>query len=362
MDSSTDSSMDEMALFHQMFNNNYLSVTAAENNVQNTPSYPTTIMNDNNRNTTDLSSHNPTISLHTNSAIQEPQSLKTETGLSTMPSTVTNVIPPPQSPLPPTSTSIQPPSSSAVAPKRSTNGKIIRYSKNKQLAHGALRMYRQRSSSGSSLTTEAILHALHIANKQEDDKDVNMVTSTGTPPISMSTSLPTYSNANAATPTEPVHTSRRRQSTSSSKSISSPPTTTTTPANNNQLSYSFKNLDDVTKFLEELPPIVEGSPFLSPSHHGRKSGIIKAKGHSNSGDRFGKPKSADSGDGPNKRQQKAAISSNSNNNKNSNDHETTTTTVMEITNNNGVDGTQTTSSRPMYVLASTLLSKHTRGH
>ncbi|ORX63024.1 hypothetical protein DM01DRAFT_1331118 [Hesseltinella vesiculosa] len=117
---------------------------------------------------------------------------------------------------------------SAPAPKRTTNGRLIRYSKNKQLAHGAMRMARQRTSS-NTITTEVILNALQAASAKGNHD------SPGPDPVSAHS--PHHPHANSPTPT---------------------------PA-----SFSFKSLDDVTKFLEELPPIQEASPYLSP--HARKS-------------------------------------------------------------------------------------------
>ncbi|RCI02082.1 hypothetical protein CU098_011641 [Rhizopus stolonifer] len=53
------------------------------------------------------------------------------------------------------------------APKRTSNGKKIRYSKNVRLAHSALRMARQRTASTSNPSNDAILNNLNHAKKQQ---------------------------------------------------------------------------------------------------------------------------------------------------------------------------------------------------
>ncbi|KAI8074832.1 hypothetical protein BC940DRAFT_342586 [Gongronella butleri] len=177
----------------------------------------------------------------------------------------------------------------AAAPKRSTNGKLIRYSKNKQLAHGAMRMARQRQGSNHGLTTEDILNALHVATNKGRVDDAS----------------------SAASPQNQL----------------APPPPGVSPQ-----SFAFKNLDDVTKFLEELPPIQEGSPFLSP--HARKTASISIKSapstHRHKSDK--RPKQQHHDTPP------------------------STSQPMDISSPAPTD-TPSSAAKPMFVLASSLLSK-----
>ncbi|KAI8096282.1 uncharacterized protein BX664DRAFT_355666 [Halteromyces radiatus] len=293
-----DSSMDEMTLIHQMFNNSFMNNTTTTATTTTTPITQCPPTTNNNVDMMDLSSlsgiplntlsSNPQANTNSISSTAETSSSSSSSATAAASSLASSSLP---------STTPLTTITSGTAPKRSTNGKIIRYSKNKQLAHGALRMARQRTPSSSNLTTEAILQALHIANKSMDE-DINMTSSVSSPPP-----------------------------TNNKDTYQSPSLTTGNQPTNPQ--YSFKNLDDVTKFLEELPPVVEASPFLS-SQHSRKS-ITK-----NKNDRSGKSKS--NGDNTTKRQGKM----------------TNNVTSPEAT------STLTTSTRPMFILASTLLSKRTQ--
>ncbi|KAI8974644.1 hypothetical protein BDB01DRAFT_805880 [Pilobolus umbonatus] len=55
------------------------------------------------------------------------------------------------------------------APKRTSNGKKIRYSKNVRLAHNALRMARQRSAIDSNPSNDAILNNLSLAKQKTEE-------------------------------------------------------------------------------------------------------------------------------------------------------------------------------------------------
>lgn len=305
-----DSSMDEMALFHQMFTNNFLSVTSEKN--ADTPN--TTDM-------MDLSVCLPNLPLSTPLANQQPHQSKHQK----------------QQKQPKDSSGLAPPTalfSSASstptisAPKRSSNGKIIRYSKNKQLAHGALRMARQRSSSGSGLTAKSILDAMNSMSNSKDDEDLPMYSASNPPPMTPSPSLPVPStNLDPAYTTRPSPSASATTSIAAASSTSRSNSTTASKLNGpiNNPPYSFKNLEDVTKFLEELPPVETTSPFLPPQQL-RKSGT--------------KNKSKD--DQPGK---------------------TTTKSINDkplVTGSSKPIESSTAPPRPMYVLASTLLSKHTQ--
>ncbi|KAI8877645.1 hypothetical protein K501DRAFT_260010 [Backusella circina FSU 941] len=125
-----------------------------------------------------------------------------------------------------------------TVPKRTVNGKRIRYSKNPRLAHNALRWARQRTASttATTLTTttavvpysvnptnDAILHNLDIAKQKASQQnfksleDVTKFLNTNDPPASSSSSSP-----------QPQQQQKKKTSPSSpevSNTVSSPPST-----------------------------------------------------------------------------------------------------------------------------------------
>jgi hypothetical protein len=298
-----DSSMDEMALFHQMFTNNFLSVTSEKN--ADSP------------NTTDMMDLSVCLPLPLSTPPANQQKQQKQTKQQKQPKDSFGLAPP--------TTLFSSASSTPTisAPKRSSNGKIIRYSKNKQLAHGALRMARQRSSSGSGLTTQSILDAMNNMNK--DDEDLPMYTATNPPPMTPSPSLPVPS-----TNLDTAYTTRPSPSASATTTVAPRSNSTAASKPNDPINnppFSFKNLEDVTKFLEELPPVETVPPFLPPQQL-RKSGTKS------------KPKDDQPG--------------------------SKTTTTKPINDKPMATGSSkpiepsTAPPRPMYVLASTLLSKHSQ--
>ncbi|CAO3650925.1 unnamed protein product [Cunninghamella echinulata] len=385
MPQQVDTSMDEMTLFHQMFNNGFLGMSSDNTNTATT-------LNDNNNNTPTISTtnSNTTATIENNMNIDPNTNLMNLTNLPTIPlltSTPSSDMNKDQMIIPDNSKDISS-TNLMTAPKRSTNGKIIRYSKNKQLAHGALRMARQRTSSNGGLTTDAILNALHVATtaKSIDDEDINMKGSD----INLHPNI-TNSSLNNINPNNNNNTNnhknnlinKQKQQQPSSRNTSNRANNNSNNNNNNKTMdgsnkeiFAFKSLDDVTKFLEELPPIVEATPFLSPQH-GKKP-ITKHKSNS---DRTNKSKmNNDTSNITNTRRQSKPSSSpsssspfnNSNNNINSNDshlndvsHLSTPPslpgTPMEVTGNVASPPSTATSNttplRPMFVLASSFLSK-----
>ncbi|CEI92735.1 hypothetical protein RMCBS344292_06988 [Rhizopus microsporus] len=63
-----------------------------------------------------------------------------------------------------------------TVPKRTSNGKKIRYSKNVRLAHSALRMARERTANVNNPTNDAILNNLNIAKQKNNQLTFKHVT------------------------------------------------------------------------------------------------------------------------------------------------------------------------------------------
>lgn len=137
-DKQHDTSMDEMALFHQMFNSDPFG--ALELSDKTTPVNTQMDINC----LPDLSFLDTNISSIFDTA-SSPQPLE--------------FIPP------------------VNVPKRTSNGKKIRYSKNVRLAHSALRIARQRTASNTTMTNpsnDAILNNLDIAKQKSQISFKNM--------------------------------------------------------------------------------------------------------------------------------------------------------------------------------------------
>ncbi|GAN04346.1 RING finger protein 151-like [Mucor ambiguus] len=247
-----DTSMDEMALFHQMFNSDPfgaldLSATTPTAMDQNTPNHHeddnTSMMdlgsvlpdinfldlnqpgtrvtsspshssssasnfhnNINNNNNNDNNHNNITLN-NNNSNQQVDFNSIFETATSPQP---LQFVPP------------------VNVPKRTSNGKKIRYSKNVRLAHNALRIARQRTASNNNPSNDAILNNLDIAKQQMNNgnqitfknfQDVAHFLNTDAMPPSSNTTTTTSNKK----PTKTV------PAVSSSMSSSSTTTTTNTP-------------------------------------------------------------------------------------------------------------------------------------
>lgn len=148
-----DTSMDEMALFHQMFNSDPFGALDL-NDTKSTPvNTPTSMM--------DLSTVLPDMSfLDSNNSNNNHNG---STSFNALFETATS--PQPLQFIPPVN-----------VPKRTSNGKKIRYSKNVRLAHSALRIARQRTASNNNTATtftnhhnpsnDAILNNLDIAKQK----------------------------------------------------------------------------------------------------------------------------------------------------------------------------------------------------
>ncbi|KAI9263154.1 hypothetical protein BDA99DRAFT_59140 [Phascolomyces articulosus] len=149
----------------------------------------------------------------------------------------------------------QPPplSASIAAPKRSSNGKIIRYSKNVRLAHSALRMARQQQNRYFSDMNpfESLLEDLDVAIKpdyqyqplDQQQHQVHQEPQNASTPMSQS----------VATPASIISTSSQQDDISNLMAQH----TLSSPQNN---PFSFNNLDDVQKYLSDM---TSQSPQLS---------------------------------------------------------------------------------------------------
>ncbi|KAI8374290.1 uncharacterized protein BYT42DRAFT_575841 [Radiomyces spectabilis] len=255
--------MNEMLLFHQMFNQDpYLPLLLSNDNNNNSN-------NNSNNNTNNSNPHNNTSNHHQPSHSTAQSNNTTDAAKSgndptsaflgkldfmdvtdclSGDATFPSLLPPaPSFITPTTNTSVNaavnttttnnvPPKASmsdttaihtTAVPKRSSNGKIIRYSKNKRLAHSALRMARQKVVQDILGSPEMMLQDLDVAK-------TGMSLDTSSPLVS---SLLSSSSSNDTSSTIDLSTLMSQQS------ISSPPSH----------SFPFNNLEDMTKFLAELP-------------------------------------------------------------------------------------------------------------
>ncbi|KAF1804279.1 hypothetical protein FB192DRAFT_1457383 [Mucor lusitanicus] len=219
-----DTSMDEMALFHQMFNSDPfgaldLSATTPTAMDQNTPNHH----EDDNTSMMDFGSVLPDINFldlnqsgahvtspppHSSSSASNFHSNNSnnnttlnnnnnnqQVDFNSIFETATS--PQPLQFVPPVN-----------VPKRTSNGKKIRYSKNVRLAHNALRIARQRTASNNNPSNDAILNNLDIAKQQMNSgsqitfknfQDVaHFLNTDAMPPPSSNTSTITTSNKKPA--------------------------------------------------------------------------------------------------------------------------------------------------------------------
>lgn len=245
-----DTSMDEMALFHQMFNSDPfgaldLSATTPTAMDQNTPNHheddSTSMMDlgsvlpdinflDLNQSATNVTSPPP----HSSSSASNFHNSNNIT-LSTNNQQVdfnsifeTATSPQPLQFVPPVN-----------VPKRTSNGKKIRYSKNVRLAHNALRIARQRTASNSNPSNDAILNNLDIAkqqmnnNKQITFKNIQDVThflnTDAITPTATSTKKPAKAAAPSSMSSSTVTTTTTTTTTSATATTNTPNTATTKP-------------------------------------------------------------------------------------------------------------------------------------
>ncbi|KAI9261830.1 hypothetical protein EDC94DRAFT_659568 [Helicostylum pulchrum] len=174
-----DTSMDEMALFHQMFNSDPFGSL------------------DLNTKSNDHSDHNTPMDIN---SLQDLSFLDSVFDTATSPQPL-QFIPP------------------VNVPKRTTHGKKIRYSKNVRLAHSALRIARQRTASNTTNpSNDAILNNLDIAKQKSQITFKNMDDVTE---FLNASGEPSKKESKKGTPSSPP-------TTSSSSSSSTATTTTTT--------------------------------------------------------------------------------------------------------------------------------------
>ncbi|KAL9537922.1 hypothetical protein MBANPS3_011343 [Mucor bainieri] len=253
-----DTSMDEMALFHQMFNSDPfgaldLSATTPTAMDQNTPNH----QEDDNASMMDLGSVLPDINFldlnQPGAHVTSPPSHSSSSASNFHNNNNNNItlnnnnnnnddeLPVDFNSIFETATSPQPLQfvPPVHVPKRTSNGKKIRYSKNVRLAHNALRIARQRTASNNNPSNDAILNNLDIAKKQMNNgnqitfknfQDVaHFLNTDAMPPPSNTTATNTTSNKKSAKAAVSA-------STSCSTSTTTTTTTTTTTATNTNTS------------------------------------------------------------------------------------------------------------------------------
>lgn len=210
---SQDTPMEGLDLFHQMFNDD----TFAAMNLASTPNDilagPSAL---NDKSMMDLSTCLPDIDF-LNPTTKDEKSDKKQIEPFDFDSLFESATSPPQS------LQFMMPLS---APKRTSNGKKIRYSKNKLLAHNALRIARQRTASNPS--NDAILNNLDIAKQKKTQvvfknlDDVTKFLDTDSATNSSSLSPSSSSTSSIVTPKLSTATVKKEKKKSVS-SASSPP-------------------------------------------------------------------------------------------------------------------------------------------
>lgn len=144
-----DTSMDEMALFHQMFNSDPFGSTLSNNISTSTNDSVATM---------DLSTCLPDISFLVDNNNKQMNNNNNINAILFDDDEATS--PQPLQFVPPVN-----------VPKRTSSGKKIRYSKNVRLAHNALRMARQRTASHNP-SNDAILNNFDIAKQEQQQNKI----------------------------------------------------------------------------------------------------------------------------------------------------------------------------------------------
>ncbi|KAI9488555.1 hypothetical protein BDB00DRAFT_38859 [Zychaea mexicana] len=151
----------------------------------------------------------------------------------------------------------QPIPTSIAAPKRSSNGKIIRYSKNVRLAHSALRMARQQQSRYLSDMNpfDALMEDLDVAGIKPDYQLLSEQQQQQQHHHHQQEQHPQDQQPavqNAPTPASIISTSSQQDDISNlmaQHSLSSPQPNP----------FSFNNLEDVQKYLSDMAPVPTAS-------------------------------------------------------------------------------------------------------
>ncbi|CAO3678096.1 unnamed protein product [Rhizopus stolonifer] len=149
MEEDKDTSMNEMALFHEMFNSNLFGSLDLNNTVQNTDYLMTSPP------TQPPEQEQPVANMMDLSSLDFLNTLSTDSfKMNRNPTDAPS--PQPLEFIPP-----------KTVPKRTTNGKKIRYSKNVRLAHSALRMARERTASAAT-SDDTILDNLNVSKEKSN--------------------------------------------------------------------------------------------------------------------------------------------------------------------------------------------------
>ncbi|KAK4520096.1 casein kinase 2 regulatory subunit [Mucor velutinosus] len=238
-----DTSMDEMALFHQMFNSDPfgaldLSATTPTAMDQHTPNRH----EDDNTSMMDLGSVLPDINFldlnpsgahdtsppshssssasnfhNSNNITLNNNNNNQQVDFNSIFETATS--PQPLQFVPPVN-----------VPKRTSNGKKIRYSKNVRLAHNALRIARQRTASNNNPSNDAILNNLDIAKQQMNNgSQITFKNFQDVAHFLNTDAMPSSSNTSTTTSTKkPTKAAVAAPLTTSSSSTTTTTTTNTT--------------------------------------------------------------------------------------------------------------------------------------
>ncbi|CEG65059.1 hypothetical protein RMATCC62417_01927 [Rhizopus microsporus] len=166
-----DTSMNEMALFHEMFNSDLFEPLDLNNDEsQGTSNNTNNSLQMSSSQTTSATTMQQTEQEQASTEMMDISSLDFLNSLSVDNLNLNSNIfdapsPQPLEFIPPT-----------TVPKRTSNGKKIRYSKNVRLAHSALRMARERTANVNNPTNDAILNNLNIAKQKNNQLTFKHVT------------------------------------------------------------------------------------------------------------------------------------------------------------------------------------------
>lgn len=267
-----DTSMDEMALFHQMFNSDPfgaldLSATTPNATDQNTPNNN----DDDNASMMDLSSVLPDINFldlnqpNPNATASSPPSTSTINNNNNLNNLNTpnniqddsqqvdfnSIFETASSPQP---LQFVPP---VNVPKRTSNGKKIRYSKNVRLAHNALRIARQRTAS-SNPSNDAILNNLDIAKQQMNNN--NQITFKNLQDVTYFLNADTTTDALTTTTTSNKKSNKSSTAAASTSTSTATSSTTTTTAKTIAKKEKKKNTSTTVSSPQYMDSTVSSPP------------------------------------------------------------------------------------------------------
>ncbi|KAG0167677.1 hypothetical protein DFQ30_005765 [Apophysomyces sp. BC1015] len=259
------------------------------------------------------------------------------------------------------------PATALPLPKRSSNGKIIRYSKNVRMAHNALRMARQKATFDDpeyadmdEILQDFDLFKSAALRDRATDGDISMTSS----------AMPSLVSIDSPTSIELANLMSQQTLSSQSSAASPPPI------------LPFSNLDDVTKFLAACPsgmdhtigkptsPLVgqlaiggggklTSSPLAPPAREFTptlarlQTNKQKTDSHSSIGSSRAKKNTTGK-----KKDSLARTSQTPNTTSHMNSSAATTTTTTTATTTNTTTTSTSTTNRPMFVLASSYLTNY----